>query len=53
MQSKLQLKDSGKIAVQIQEQQILLQLANILKKQQLLTPDEEARLVQKIRSEVQ
>lgn len=38
--------------VQMREQQILLQLANILMKNQLLTPDEEARLAEKIRNEV-
>ena len=38
--------------IKMQEKQILLQLANILMKNQLLTPDEEARLAEKIRNEV-
>ena len=45
-------KQIERMEIKMQEKQILLQLANILMKNQLLTPDEEARLAEKIRNEV-
>lgn len=52
MQEENAGKDVDRKELHMREQDILVELANILTKNDLLTPDENYRLLQKIKSEV-